>query len=61
MDGLLEGKAWVGFRKVEEFVKKDQKQKNNEVGKMVTKEHKQLTIMLSKNLDHEHDEPPLQQ
>ena len=23
MDGLLEGKAWVGFRKVDDFVKND--------------------------------------
>lgn len=48
MDGLLEGKAWVGFRKVDDFVKKDQKSRHSEVGKIVTKEHKQLTMQPSR-------------
>lgn len=43
MDGLLEGKAWVGFRRVDDFVKNDQKQQNKQVEKIVTKEHKNLT------------------
>ena len=55
MDGLLEGKAWVGFRKVEEFVKHDQKAKNQEIGKIVELEHKQLakTKTNTKNIDEE--------
>lgn len=51
MDGLLEGKAWVGFRKVDDFVKNDQKTHNKEVEKIVGKEHKKVATVVSKNLD----------
>ena len=42
MDNLLGGKAWVGFSKVEEFMKKDRQDNKGEVGKIVSRENKNL-------------------
>jgi hypothetical protein len=53
MDGLLEGKAWVGFRKVDEFVKQDQRRKSHQIDRIVKEENKQLKPAPSKITDEE--------
>lgn len=48
LDNLIEGKAWVKFTKVENFVRKDKERKTTLVQKIVEDEKKKLGSDLRK-------------
>lgn len=41
----MEGKAWVQFRKVEEFVKRDQSRKQSQIKLIVQENQKRLSVV----------------
>ncbi|CAD8114834.1 unnamed protein product [Paramecium primaurelia] len=45
LDNLMEGKAWVQFRKVDEFVKRDQLRKKSQVKQIVEDNSKRKSIL----------------
>ncbi|CAK90968.1 unnamed protein product (macronuclear) [Paramecium tetraurelia] len=45
LDNLMEGKAWVQFRKVDEFVKRDQMRKKSQVKQIVEDNSKRKSIV----------------
>ncbi|CAD8209501.1 unnamed protein product (macronuclear) [Paramecium tetraurelia] len=45
LDNLMEGKAWVQFRKVDEFVKRDQMRKKSQVKQIVEENSKRKSIL----------------
>ncbi|CAD8127438.1 unnamed protein product [Paramecium sonneborni] len=45
LDNLMEGKAWVQFRKVDEFVKRDQMRKKSQVKQIVEDNSKRKSIL----------------
>ncbi|CAD8194021.1 unnamed protein product [Paramecium octaurelia] len=45
LDNLMEGKAWVQFRKVDEFVKRDQMKKKSQVKQIVEDNSKRKSIV----------------
>ncbi|KAM3143820.1 hypothetical protein pb186bvf_004096 [Paramecium bursaria] len=44
LDNLLQGGAWVGFRKVDEFVKRDQMRKKSQIKQIVQDNQKRMSI-----------------
>ncbi|KAL4484223.1 hypothetical protein ABPG72_003507 [Tetrahymena utriculariae] len=42
LDNLIDGKAWVKFNKVEEFVRKDKERQSSQIHKLVDEEKKKL-------------------
>ncbi|CAD8183265.1 unnamed protein product [Paramecium pentaurelia] len=53
LDNLMEGKAWVQFRKVDEFVKRDQLRKNSQVQQIVKQNSKRKSLVQQQQSFHQ--------
>ena len=45
MDELMEGKAWVQFKRVDRFIKTDEKRRSSYVKSIVEEERRKLSVV----------------